>query len=353
MEVVGRRDEFCIAPDPVGRMTQPVSGRATDEGGAPDIMIVEDVAGPTLDALATRYKVVRDEQLWMDHEALEARLAGVRALVVRNRTQVDRRLLQAGKDLRVVARAGAGLDNVDVAAADELGIVVVAAVGGENARSVAELALGLGIALARRVVDLDRDVRNGGWDRKPGLELAGRTWGLVGLGRTGLATGELARGIGMEVVGYDPYVAADDPRLGRSAIRKLDLDELLPAADVVSLHVALDASTRHLVDDGFLARMLPGALLINVSRGEIVDEPAVAAAIGSGHLGGAALDVRTTEPAGPGPFQGLDRVILTPHVGGLTGAAQDRVTAAIAEELDRVLQGLPARAPVGKWSQPR
>jgi D-3-phosphoglycerate dehydrogenase/(S)-sulfolactate dehydrogenase len=319
----------------------------------PEILVVEDVAGPALDALSTRYRMARDERLWSDPDALRARLAGVRALIVRNRTQVDRQLLEVAEDLRVVARAGAGLDNVDVTAADELGIVVVAAVGGENARSVAELALGLAIALARRIVDLDRDVRSGGWDRTPGMELAGRVWGLVGLGRTGLATGELARGIGMEVVGYDPYVAADDPRLDRAAIRKLDLDGLLPAADVVSLHVALDASTRHLVDDAFLSRIRPGALLVNVSRGEIVDEPAVAAAIRSGRLGGAALDVRTTEPAAPGPFQGLDRVILTPHVGGLTGAAQDRVSAAIADELDRVLQGLPARQPVGRTTQAR
>jgi D-3-phosphoglycerate dehydrogenase/(S)-sulfolactate dehydrogenase len=323
------------------------------EPGAPEILVVEGVAGPALDALATRYRMERDERLWMDPDALRSRIGGVRALVVRNRTQVDRELLQAGEKLGIVARAGAGLDNVDVATADELGIVVVAAVGGENARSVAELALGLAIALARRIVDLDRDVRSGGWDRAPGLELAGRVWGLVGLGRTGLATGVLARGIGMDVVGYDPFVAADSPRLAESGTRKLDLDGLLAAADVVSLHVALDASTRHLVDDGFLARMRPGALLVNVSRGEILDEAAVATAIGSGHLGGAALDVRATEPSGPEPFHGLDRVILTPHVGGLTGAAQDRVTAAIAEEVDRVLQGLPARAPVGRVSQAR
>ncbi|NJD27739.1 MAG: phosphoglycerate dehydrogenase [Chloroflexi bacterium] len=331
-----------------------MSGRRRDAAGTrTDILVAEDVRGPALDALAPRFRIERDEDLWMDPGALRRRLQGVRALVVRNRTQVDRLLLESGPDLVVVARAGAGLDNVDVAAADELGIVVVAAVGGENARSVAELALGLAIALARRIVDLDRDVRHGGWDRSPGLELAGRAWGLVGLGRTGLATGELARGIGMDVVGYDPFVRAGDPRLDAAGIRRLGLNELRRAADVLSIHVALDTSTRNLVDEGFITGMRKGALLINVSRGETLDEEAVAAAIRRGHLGGAALDVRTTEPSGVGVFAGLDRVILTPHVGGLTEAAQERVTSALAEELDRVLRGLPARAPAGRTANAR
>src|SRR5207245_7336481 len=141
------------------------------------------------DTLATHYRVEREEDLWEHRAELETRLAGVRVLVVRNRTQVDRVLLERAQALCVVARAGAGLDNIDVAAADDLGIIVVAA-GAANARSVAEFALGLAIALARRIVDLDRRVRAGEWDRNPGLELAGRTWGVLGLGRTGLATAD-------------------------------------------------------------------------------------------------------------------------------------------------------------------
>ena len=318
-----------------------------------DILVVEDVRGRALDALADRYRLERDEGLWRDRAALLARLPGVRTLVVRNRTRVDRALLEAAPNLVAVARAGAGLDNVDVGAADELGIVVVAAAGGENARSVAELALGLTIALSRRIVERDRDVRAGRWDRTPGLELAGRTWGLVGLGRTGIATGTLATALGMTVIGHDPFLASDDPRLRGSGIRSVELGALLAAADVVSLHVALDASTRGLVGDRFLRAMRRGALLVNVARGEIVDEEALAAAIRSKHIGGAALDVRATEPAAPGPFSGLDSVILTPHIGGLTEAAQERVTAAIVAELGRLLAGLPANSPAGRTRVPR
>jgi len=331
--------------------TRSGSGRARTT--APEVLVVEAVSGLAIDALARRYRVDRDVDLWRDPPALRARLAGVRALVIRNRTRVDRRLLESAPDLVVVGRAGAGLDNVDLDAADELGIVVVAAAGGENARSVAELALGLVIALARRIVDGDRDVRTGGWDRTPGMELLGRTWGLIGLGRTGMATGELAAALGMDVCGHDPFVAPGDPRLSGSRIRAEDRDTVLQSADVLSIHVALDASTRGLFDASMLGRMRPGAFLINVSRGEIVDEVALAAAIRSGHLRGAALDVRATEPSGPAPFEGLNSVILTPHVGGLTEAAQERVASAIVEELQRVLEGMPARHPAGRVSVSR
>jgi D-3-phosphoglycerate dehydrogenase/(S)-sulfolactate dehydrogenase len=318
-----------------------------------EVLVVEGVGGLAIDELGRRYRVDHDADLWRDPHALRSRMAGVRALVVRNRTRVDRRLLESAPDLVVVGRAGAGLDNVDLEAADELGIVVVAAAGGENARSVAELALGLAIALARRIVDGDRDVRTGGWDRTPGMELQGRTWGLIGLGRTGRATGELATALGMDVYGHDPFVAADDPRLAGNQIRLEEADTVLRSADVLSIHVALDASTRGLFDASMLGRMRPGAFLVNVSRGEIVDEVALAAAIRSGHLRGAALDVRATEPSGQEPFEGLDGVILTPHVGGLTEAAQERVASAIVDEIRRVLDGTPARHPAGRASVAR
>jgi D-3-phosphoglycerate dehydrogenase len=329
------------------------SGFRRARATAPDVLVVEGVSGLAIDELARRYRVDRHQDLWRDPPALRSRLAGVRALVVRNRTRVDRLLLESAPDLAVVARAGAGLDNIDLDAADELGIVVVAAAGGENARSVAELALGLGIALARRIVDGDRDVRTGGWDRAPGMELHGRTWGLIGLGRTGLATGELAAALGMDVLGYDPFVAPGDRRLSGSQIRVEDRETVLQSADVLSIHVALDASTRGLIDASMLGRMRQGAFLVNVSRGEIVDEVALASAIRSGHLRGAALDVRATEPSGPAPFEGLDGVILTPHIGGLTEAAQERVASAIVEELQRVLEGAPAGHPAGRVSVAR
>jgi D-3-phosphoglycerate dehydrogenase/(S)-sulfolactate dehydrogenase len=319
----------------------------------PEILVAEGVEGLAIDDLARRYRLERDADLWLDSLSLRSRLAGVRALIVRNRTRVDRDLLDSAPDLVVVGRAGAGFDNIDVQAADALGIVVVAATGGENARSVAELAVGLGIALARRIVGSDRNVRAGGWDRTPGMELHGRTWGVIGLGRTGMATGELASALGMNVCGHDPFVAPGDLRLSGTGIRREDLDTVLKSADIVSIHVALESSTRGLFDASMLGRMRPGALLVNVSRGEIVDETALASALRSGRLRGAALDVRMQEPSGVAPFEGLDQVIMTPHIAGLTDAAQERVTSAIVEELQRVLEGAPARHPVGRVSIPR
>jgi (S)-sulfolactate dehydrogenase len=311
----------------------------------PDVLVAEDVWGPPFVQLAQALDVRYEPELWRDRRALLAAAGGCRALVVRNRIRVDGELLDAAPGLRVVARAGAGLDNVDVAGADRRGVVVLAAPGA-NAGSVAEHTLGLALALARGIVGHDRAVRAGRWDRVLGTELSGRTWGLLGVGATGLAVARLAGCLGMRVLGYDTAVGPDDPRLAGVPVRLVPLAEVA-AADVVSIHLPATPDTHHLVDGEFLARMRPGALLVSAGRGEVVDEAALARALDGGSLGGAALDVRETEPPQPGPLDACDRVVFTPHVAGLTHEAQDRVLTMLADDLAALLAGGTARHAAG------
>jgi D-3-phosphoglycerate dehydrogenase/(S)-sulfolactate dehydrogenase len=246
--------------------------------------------------------------------------------------------------LEVVARAGVGLDNIDVAAADECGIVVIGAQGA-NARSVAELAVALALGLARDLVGHDRRVRAGGWDRRPGVELAGRTWGVVGLGSTGAATAGLASALGMMVIGCDAYLPrGEEPDCVE---RVAELGTLLARSDVVSLHLPHTAETAGIVDADFLARMRTGSFLVNVGRGGLIDEDALLDALDHGPLAGAALDVRASEPPTPGRLEGHERVVLTPHVAGLTYEAQERVVSALADDLRRALGGEEVEGGVG------
>ncbi|MPZ82799.1 MAG: phosphoglycerate dehydrogenase [Actinophytocola sp.] len=306
-----------------------------------DVVIPEDVWGAPFEQLSEEYTVHAEPQLWSDRKALAQRLAGARALVVRNQTKVDAELLAAAPDLRIVARAGVGLDNIDVAAADAAGVVVVSP-RGENAQSVAEYAVGTVLALVRDLVGHDRAVRAGRWDRHFGRELHGRTWGLLGAGATGMAVARLARGFGMTVLAYDPYVTrADD------AVRLAPLEEVVAGSDVVSIHLPATEETVGLVGAGLLARMRPGAVLVNVGRGEVVDEHALADALEHGALAGAALDVRTAEPPTLGRLERLDNVLLTPHIAGLTEQSQARIMRALADDVRAVLSGGRAANAVG------
>lgn len=315
------------------------------------VVVAEDVWGDAFDGLATLYGIELRRDLWQDRDALADAVRAARALVVRNRTVVDRTLLEHAACLEVVARAGVGLDNIDVAAADELGIVVVAPLGA-NARSVAEHSLALALALARDVVGNDRRVRDGRWDRQLGIELSGRTWGIVGLGATGRALASVVGALGMACVGFDPAVPNDEP-LPPGVHERLDtIDQLLGRADVVSLHVPLTPATASMVDARFLASMRPGAYLINVSRGGLVDEEALCDALESGRLGGAGLDVRVEEPPVPGRLERHPHVVLSPHVAGLTHESQEQVTTVLAHNLDLVLGGQEALQAVGAHRRP-
>lgn len=315
-----------------------------------DVVVTEGVWGSAFDRLTRSFDVATAPG---GPEPIDPELlGGARALVVRNRTRVDPSLLAGAPRLEIVARAGVGLDNLDLPAIDRAGSVAVAALGA-NAASVAEHAVASALAIAKGLVDLDRDTRAGGWDRGARRELAGATWGLLSAGATARATGALARGLGMRVLAYDPYVAADDPRLVEAGIRLASLDEVLVAADVLSVHLPATADTTGMLNANALARLKDDAILVNVGRGEVVDEDALADTLESGRLAGAALDVRANEPPDAGRLERAPRTLLTPHVAGITAAAQQRVTDVLCNEIEAVLQGRAPTAVVGNLDRPR
>jgi phosphoglycerate dehydrogenase-like enzyme len=237
-------------------------------------------------------------------------------------------VLAAGP-LRVVVKYGSGLDNVDLGAAERLGIEVVATPGA-NAPSVAELTLGLLIAVARHIGFHDRAIHRRGWERKLGVELRGKRLGIVGYGAIGREVARLARGLGMEVVAHDPFVSSAEVEL-------VPLDELLASSDAVSLHVPLGDDTRGLIGKRELEQMRPGAFLVNTARGGIVDESALAEALRSGRLGGAAIDAFAREPPENSPLLGLENVVASPHAGAATVEAARRTSIAAVELLIRHL----------------
>ncbi len=263
---------------------------------------------------------------------LAAELADADALIVRSAVKVTPELLQNASRLRVIGRAGIGVDNVNLPAATRQGIVVMNTPGG-NAVSVAELTLALMISLARRLPFADASTRAGGWEKKSleGAELAGKKLGILGLGRIGLEVARRARGFEMELLACDPYVPQVVAR--EAGVRLLSMDQVLAEADYLSLHLSLTPETQQLLDAGAFAKMKPGARLINCSRGELVDEAALLAALQSGRLAGAALDVFAHEPPAASPLLALPQVIATPHIAGSTREAQERVGYRIALQI--------------------
>ncbi|MDQ2670987.1 MAG: phosphoglycerate dehydrogenase, partial [Gemmatimonadota bacterium] len=278
-------------------------------------------------------------------DELRSLVADVDALIVRSATKVTREVIEAAGRLRIIGRAGVGVDTIDVGAATERGIAVVNAPAG-NTLSAAELAFALLLSLARRVPAADRSMKEGEWSRAKfnGIELHGKTLGLVGVGRIGGEVASRARAFGMRVVAYDPFLTEE--RAQGLGVTMLPLDELLEQADALSLHVPLTESTAGMIGAAQLARMRRGALLVNAARGGVVDESALADAVGSGHLGGAALDVFAEEPLPvEHPLRHVEGVVLTPHLGASTREAQRNVAAEIAEAVrDALLHGDLSRA---------
>ncbi len=270
-------------------------------------------------------------------EELERVLGGAHALIVRSETRVTADLLTRGPHLRVIARAGTGVDNIDVHAATRRGIAVMNAPGA-NTVSAAEHAIALLLGLVRRIPWAAEAMRRGEWDRKrfEGTELRGKTIGIVGLGRIGGHVAQLARAFGMHVVGHDPYLAPE--RAAELQVKLLPLDQLLRHADVVTLHVAHTEQTHHLINADRLKLMQPTAVLINTARGELVDEAALVEAIQAKRIAGAAIDVFAVEPLpADAPLRKLDRVILTPHLAASTAEAQERVSLEICSAVREAL----------------
>jgi D-3-phosphoglycerate dehydrogenase len=315
----------------------------------PDILISENICGAAVDALSSRFDTTILPELWKDTAELSNRIRDFRALIVRNQTQVTASLLATGKKLLVVGRAGTGLDNVDVAAATQAGILITSTPD-QNAISVAELAMGLMLSLARKIPAANQDTKNGNWNRHKflGTELYGKTIGIVGAGKIGFLTARRAQSFGMKVLAYDPFISRDNILLSELNADLVSLEDLLARADVVSCHLPATPDTKGLLNAECFGRMKSTAMFINTSRGEVVVEDDLLDALKSGKIAGAAMDVRTMEPPQIGELERLPNLILTPHVAAFTHEAQDRVTKAICEDVARVLDGKPARNAVNK-----
>jgi D-3-phosphoglycerate dehydrogenase len=266
------------------------------------------------------------------------------ALVVRSATKVTSQLLAGAARLRVIGRAGTGVDNVDLDAATQKGVVVMNTPGG-NAASVAEHTMALLLALARHVPQADASMKQGRWEKKKleGMELRGKTLGLIGLGQIGSGVARLARAFEMEVVAYDPYVST--LLAGESAVKLASLEEVLKSADFLSLHCSATPETRHLINARTLALVQPGVRIVNCARGELINEADLLAAVESGQVAGAGLDVFETEPPKDSKLVAHPNVIATPHIAGSTEEAQEIVGIRIAEQVrDFLITGVARNA---------
>ena len=304
------------------------------------ILVAESVAPEGIERLRAEHEV--DVRTGLSAEELRAIVGDYEALVVRSQVQADAALIDAGTKLQVIARAGVGVDNVDLEAATRAGITVVNAPTG-NTIAAAEHTIALLLGLARRIAAADTSIRRGEWKRAQfqGVELRGKTLGIVGLGKIGMAIADRARGLEMTVVGTDPYVTAEQAAL--RGVELVDLDALLARSDAVTVHVPLTRSTRGLIGREAIEKMKPGAFVLNVARGGIVDEAAVAEALAAGRLGGAGIDVFEQEPPVGSPLLTAPGTLLTPHLGASTAEAQVAVAEEVAEQVLDVLAGRGAR----------
>jgi len=297
------------------------------------VLVREPIAEAGVELLREKFDVVEDSE-----SDLDSIIAGFDAIVVRSATQLDAASIERAVRLKVIGRAGVGIDNVDVEAATRRGIVVANAPE-STVVSAAEHTIALMLALARNVPQAQAALKAGRWERSrfAGVELAGKTLGVLGLGRIGREVARRALGLGMRVVAYDPFVAIERFRdLGVESAAAVD--DVYEVADVVTLHLPLTAETHGLLDAAAFARMRPGVRIVNAARGELVDEAALADAIRSGHVAGAALDVFEEEPYS-GELLGLEQVVVTPHLAASTTEAQDRAGMMIAEQVASALEG--------------
>jgi (S)-sulfolactate dehydrogenase len=304
------------------------------------IVVTEFIDERVLPALRAKHDVLCDARLVDDPARLRKEAASADALIVRNRTQVRGELLSALDRCRVLGRLGVGLDNIDVPGCEARGIQVIPATGA-NALSVAEYVIAAAMLLLRGAYQSSSAVAAGQWPRpalSSGRETAGKTLGLIGFGSIGQLTAKLARALGMTVIAFDAMMDRDHPAYASLGVAPAGLDEVIASADVVSLHVPLVDGTRDLFDARRIGAMKRGAVLINTARGGIVDEPALAAALRSGQLGGAAIDVFGEEPLPVAAhFADCPNLLLTPHIAGLSVESNERVSFLIA---DKVLEAL-------------
>jgi len=309
----------------------------------PKVLISDKLSSQAADLLRARGIEV-DVETGLDGDGLIARIGDYDGLAIRSATKVTADVIGAAKNLRVVGRAGIGVDNVDVPAATARGVVVMNTPFG-NSITTAEHALAMIFALARQIPQADRSTHAGKWEKSRfmGVELAGKTLGLIGCGNIGSIVADRAQGLKMRVIVYDPYLSAE--RAVDLNVEKVELDSLLGRADVISLHTPLNDTTRGIIDADALAKTRKGVRIVNCARGGLIVEADLKAAIESGHVAGAALDVYEEEPARENPLFELDQIIATPHLGASTAEAQEKVAVQVAEQMaDYLLTGAVTNA---------
>jgi D-3-phosphoglycerate dehydrogenase / 2-oxoglutarate reductase len=311
----------------------------------PKVLVSDPIEQVGIDILSQVAQV--DVKVGLPADELMRIIPDYDALMIRSGTRVTQEVIQAGKLLKIIGRAGVGVDNVDVAEATRQGIVVVNSPEG-NTIAAAEHTLAMMMALSRFIPEANQSVKSGKWDRKSyvGIEVYKKTLGIVGLGKIGTHVATVARAMGMKLLAYDPYLSHE--RAEQVGCRLVDLDLLLRESDFITLHLPKTAETTHLINTEAIAKMKPTARIINCARGGIIDETALAEAIQAGRIGGAALDVYEQEPLeAETPLRaGGKDLILTPHLGASTEEAQVNVAIDVAEQIRDVLLGLPARSAV-------
>ena len=302
----------------------------------PVVLIAEELSPATIEALGPDFEVRHCDGANRD-ELLPA-IADVDAILIRSATKVDAEALAAANNLKVVARAGVGLDNVDVPAATQRGVMVVNAPT-SNIVSAAELAVALLLASARNVSPAHQALRNGEWKRSKysGVELADKTVGVVGLGRIGLLVAQRLSAFGVNLIAYDPFVRPT--RAAQLGVRMVTLDELLAESDFITVHLPKTKETLGLIGDEALHKVKPTVHIVNAARGGIVDETALYEALVDGRVAGAGLDVYVKEPCTDSPLFGLDNVVATPHLGASTDEAQEKAGIAAAKSVRQALAG--------------
>ena len=306
----------------------------------PKILVTENIVGEQMEILKRSFDVRFEPELWKSPDTLAEIVPEFEALIIRNQTVITPELIAVAKKLKVIGRHGVGIDNVDLNAATQAGVLVTYAPE-QNAISVAELVIGLVLCLARKIPAADRSTREGNWERHrfTGTEIFNKTMGIIGLGRIGFRVGIRAQSFGMYIVAYDPYVNVDSLNVSELQASLLSLEDLCRQADYVTCHLPLTDETRKIFNYEVFCSMKPTAFFINLSRGGIVDEDGLLLALQSDKIAGAALDVRQYEPPEKDIFSEMENVILTPHIAGMTEESRERVVSRVCKDVAAILQG--------------
>jgi D-3-phosphoglycerate dehydrogenase len=309
----------------------------------PKVLIADDLSPRAADIFRAR-GIETDVKIGLDREALKAIIDQYDGLAVRSATKVTKPIIEAASRLKVIGRAGIGVDNIDVPASTVRGIVVMNTPFG-NSITTAEHAIAMILALARQLPAADRSTQAGKWEKSRfmGVEITGKVLGLIGCGNIGSIVANRALGLKMKVAAFDPFLSVD--RAVELGVDKVELDELFARADFITLHTPLTDATRNIIDATALAKMKPGVRIVNCARGGLIVEADLIAALDSGHVAGAGIDVFPTEPARESPFFGRDDVLCTPHLGAATIEAQENVALQVAEQMaDFLLTGAVVNA---------